>query len=224
MKEVECVSRSKGPEKPLEEEIFKHPSVIHGRNDYFALSSGQSIRPQVTVGGKTYELAWDRFDSPSKYINSFSSVLQRSEEKREEGIETSLRLEGTPWSYEYLPLLKMAINDIRRQLFGFGWQALEGGSIIPAYSAFRASGFLHKELIVQKMRSLFREDSRAMRALKNRWLHEFGIIKSAKRRTRYITKRPEKKRDEWEKKRLKKAEKTIERARQSIEVLAKVLL
>lgn len=224
MREVERASRCKGPEKPLEEEIFEHPSVVQGRNDYLALASGQLIWPQVTVGGETYELAWGRFDSPSKYINSFGLALQRNEEKREEGVEASVRLKGTPWGYEYLPLLKMTIKDIRRQLFGFGWQALESGNINTAFSAFRAGGFLHKELIVQKLRDLFRKDSRVRRTFENRWRHEFGIVKGTEWRIRHITKRPERKWKGWEKRRVKKAEKTIERAHQSIDVLSEILL
>jgi len=224
MNGIECIARRKGPEDPRAEEIFEHPSVIQGKNDYLALASGQLIRAQVVVGGETYELDWGGFDSQSKYIISFGLALKRGKEKREEGIETSVRLIGTSWSSEYLPLLKEVIEDIRHQLFGFGWQALESGNIITAYSAFRASEFLYREQIVEKLRGLFRKDFKAKRILESRWSSEFGLVRGTKWRIRHITKRPERQLTHWEKKRLKKAEKTIERARQSIDVLSEILL
>lgn len=191
------------------EEVFSEdPRFKNGKEDYQEFVLGRTPIPSLIVNGKKYELFWHPLHTTDNYIVQFRSILFAAEERLSEGNAYHVRLRDYESLEQFLPIKP---EDIKRQLFGFGWAALDGGDLAIALSALRASETLGEDQVVRKLKYLSaREEVKLY--LQLRILQEEALAKGAAHRleTRMGRKRA-------------RAQRALKRARQTLKILKEIL-
>lgn len=192
----------------IEEIFLVDRRFRNGEADYREFALGRTPVPTLIVNGKKYLLDRHNFFNPQYYIERFREVLFFAEERSAEGNPYFVHYRDYKGRQQFLPIQP---EDVKIQLFGFGWAALDIGDIETALPALRASGTLGEDRIIRQLKGLAaREEVKFY--LQLRILQEEAFAKKAIHR---LEKRVGRERT--------RAERALERARQTLEILKKIL-
>lgn len=145
MREQEQVRLGATKEIPVD-----RPEFQKGIRDYQILASNQDLKPGIIVDGKEYllEAPTLKGDDLDRYIGKFRILLQCAEKNEDRGVPSHVHLnEERHGHLQFLPVTK---ENIKTQLFGFGWAALEAKGIRIAFSALRVAEVLDIPEVVQR--------------------------------------------------------------------------
>ncbi|HUS60353.1 MAG TPA: hypothetical protein VMX76_03170 [Nevskiaceae bacterium] len=154
---------------------FQSPAFKKGRKDYQTLNRGEQVTPTLIIDNQERRLDWpgQGFGQPSDYLKRFRGLLFKIEEAERDSRAYRVRIKKENGSTQLQPIQD---QTVKKQLFGFGWAALQAKDLPVAYSSLRTICALTEKQVVEQFKILASQNEKAKLYLQQKQEKEAGMV------------------------------------------------